>query len=70
MRSKLNKFEHVKWGGGACTEVGGLKLYWGRSGGGGLVQGLIPTPNRMKDTAENITLPQLRWRAVIITIFY
>ena len=60
MRSKLNKFEHVRGiGPGPCTRevvAGALE----RKGGSGALH-RDPTPYGQRDITENITFPQLRW---------
>ena len=59
VRFKFNKFEHALGvGGGYMVNAPWVIVTWN------------PLPNRMTDMTENTTVPQLRWRAVIISIVY
>ena len=66
VRSKLNKFEHVL-GGGTCMVRTGVHVWTGT------LYGESHFPNRhtgrQTDRTENITFPQLPWRAVKIIIW-
>ena len=58
VKSKLNKFEHVRRGGSLCGDVQCMD------------KGHMGFPmNRQTHMTETITFPQLRWRAVIMHIF-
>ena len=65
MMSQMNKFQHIK--GAPCT-VKSMMNKFEHVGGGSRALYMDPSPCGQTDTTENITILQLRWRAVTMHV--